>query len=312
MKSFVITFLLVITAWLAFPQNVIRFCPGPGLNDGTDEGSLYAGKDAFVYDEQYQVNYGTSTMFATNPLSYCNLTNLRAFLKFDVTSLPADVDSVFLCFMMYPYNNYCYSNCDNTFDLRYIITPWNEVTLNWSNMPAVGAPFSDTVRISFPYNGGKLRLNISNAYQEWKNGSVENDGFTIYPLDGDCNNACVSFAGYSSDFTDDTTYRPSLEIYTNQGVGVADVTKNNPVVIASPNPSQEKLTIQIVTIKPAEFELSIYDFSGKLVESCPVMATTGILNMVNINVSDYKPGVYIYQLYSAEGHATGRFVVSKP
>lgn len=216
MKNILLAFAIFTLAQVAFSQTIIRFSPGPGKNDGSDEGGLNAGKDAFVYDEQYTTNYGTSTIVITNPISTCNQTNVQAFLKFDLSTLPENVDSVFLGFYMHAYNNYCYSNCDNNFDLRYITSPWNELTLNWNNKPPAGVPFSDTIRITFPYNGGWLRFNITDAYKSWKSGTITNEGFTIFPIDGFCNNACVSFATFSSDYTDDTTSRPYLEIFTGE------------------------------------------------------------------------------------------------
>jgi len=160
-------FLLTMTAGICFPQHVMTFCPGPGLNDGSDEGGLNGGKDAYVYDELNTTNFGAQVYIATNPVSTCNLTNLQAYIKFDVSSLPSEVDSVFLWFYNWPYNVNCYSNCDNTFDLRFVTSEWNEMTLNWDNRPASGDPFSDTVRITFPYDGGPIRLDITHAYVTW-------------------------------------------------------------------------------------------------------------------------------------------------
>lgn len=310
MKTILLAFTMLTLVHVAFSQSIIRFSPGPGKNDGSDEGGLTSGKDAFVYDEQYATNYGTSTVFVTSPISTCNQTNLRAFVKFDLSSLPESVDSVFLGFYMHAYTNYCYSNCDNTFDLRFITSWWDELTLNWNNMPAAGIPFSDTVRITFPYFGGWLRFNITDAYKAWKSGSVVNEGFTIFPIDGWCNNASVSFATYSSDFVDDTTSRPYLEIFTGELSAINETKGFISNVSAFPNPAHDDLTIEFATKKPEKCTLEIIDYSGKIVENRSFTSVATGTNLIRIPVTNYKTGVYVYRICSQYGYATGRFIVN--
>lgn len=310
MKNIILTLVMLSLYWVAFPQNVIRFCPGPGLNNGTDEGGLNTGKDAYVYDEQYSTNYGTSTIVATNPISTCNQTNLQAFMKFDLTTLPESVDSVFLGFNMFAYSNYCYSNCDNSFDIRYITTPWDEMTINWSNMPTAGLPFSDTVRITFPFYGGWLRLNITDAYNNWKSGAVANEGFTIYPIDGNCNNACVSFAAYSSDFVDDTTKRPYLEIFSNESQGAYDTDSSIDHFSIFPNPVTNYFTIRFKVVKSENYLIEIMNLSGQIIESRNIEAGSTEINKVSFPVSHFPSGIYIYRLKSANKLLTGRIIVN--
>jgi hypothetical protein len=309
MKRILLSIAIALMAGISFSQSVIIFRPGPGLNDGTDEGGLNGGKDSFVYDDQSTTNFGTAVDIATNPISTCNLTNLQAYIKFDVASLPLHVDSVFLWFYNYAYNINCYSNCDNTFDLRYVTSAWDEMTLNWNNRPESGANFSETVRITFPYNGGPIRLNLTSAYLSWKNGSVPNYGFTIYPLDGDCNNACVSFAPASSDEAD-TIKRPYLEIYT-QSSGVQETNGILSQVVTFPNPVKENLNINFFVSKQKELTLTINDFTGKEIETRKVNITSPGTNSLQVNTSVFSSGLYFYRLSSSEGTASGMFVVKR-
>ena len=268
MKKIILTIAVTLIAGIVLSQSVITFCPGPGLNDGTDEGGLNGGKDSFVFDDQNTTNFGTANYAATN-----------------------------------------YSNCDNTFDLRYVTSEWNEMTINWDNKPAAGDPFSDTVRITFPYYGGPLRLNITSAYLSWKSGAIANHGFTIFPLDGNCNNACVSFASSSSDEAD-TLKRPYLVIYTHQASGLKDVNGNFSEIATYPNPAKDKLNIIFSVSKQKELTLAIYDFSGKVIETRKVNRSSTKTNFLQINTSDYSPGLYLYRISNSEGNATGRFVVT--
>lgn len=307
MKRFFFLIMAVSIVTASFSQSVMTFRPGPGLNDGTDEGGLNGGKDSFVYDEQYNVNYGTQIYVATNPISTCNLTNLQAYMKFDVTSLPGEVDSVFVWFYNFAYNVNCYSNCDNTFDLRYVESEWNEMTLTWENRPASGLPFSDTVRITFPYNGGPVRLDVTEAYRLWRAGNTPNYGFTIYPLDGWCNNACVSFAPYSSDEVEETR-RPYLEIFYHYA-GVADQQPGLSMVSVFPNPAVRELNLMCFTPRPQYLTLKISDHTGKIVESLNLEALTGT-NTFQVDISSLAPGIYAYQLIGREDQAGGKFIVA--
>lgn len=308
MKKFcsLFSFFLIVCASVA--QNVIIFQPGAGKNDGSDEGTLNGGKDSFVYDEQYLANYGTSAVFASNPLSTCNYTNLLGFIKFDISTLPSTVDSVFVGFMMGSYLNYCYSNCDNTFDLRYITSPWDEMQINWNNKPAAGEPFSDTVRISFPYQGGLLKLDITKAYKAWKSETVVNEGFTIYPLDGWCNNACVSFCPWSSDCTTDTTFRPYLEIYYGSSNGIKEESGIFSALSLYPNPAKDILNVYFNSEMPTRYTVSVFDYNGRLISKFN-NTTSGKYTQTCIDVSDYASGLYVLQLKSNNGEAKSKFMV---
>lgn len=74
---------------LALAQTPIIFQPGPGLNDGTDEGGLNGGKDVYTWDEQFSSNFGTATQCGSSPISTCNQTNRRGYIKFDLSTLPS-------------------------------------------------------------------------------------------------------------------------------------------------------------------------------------------------------------------------------
>jgi hypothetical protein len=309
MKKAILFGFFILLAVAAFPQSVMTFCPGPGLNDGTDEGGVNSGKDTFVYDELYTTNYGSSVYISTNPISTCNLTNLQAYLKFDVSGLPEDVDSVFLWVNNFPYNINCYSNCDNTFDFRFVTDPWNEMTMTWENKPASGEPFSDIIRITFPYNGGPMRIDFTHAYNAWRSGEIPNHGFTIFPLDGFCNNACVSFSPASSDH-EDMEMRPYLEIYYSN-LAIHENPDSFFDVRAFPNPATDELRLEFNIATQEAGRLVIHDHLGRTVQEMDITVPAIAGQGVRVNVSTLSPGFYCYRLMAPSGSTSGKFIVRR-
>ena len=106
---------LLITSHAAFAQDTIIFRPGPGANDSTDQGGLTGGKDVWVYEGDPASNFGTTPYIEALPISNCNATHTSAFIQFDLSTLPANVDSAFVVFNHYSHTTYCYSGCDANF-----------------------------------------------------------------------------------------------------------------------------------------------------------------------------------------------------
>src|SRR3990172_12526649 len=75
---------------VSYAQSEILFRPGPGLNNGTDEGSVNAGKDALTNgtDGFADTNYGSYPSITGTPDSNCNNAEARAYIKFELSALP--------------------------------------------------------------------------------------------------------------------------------------------------------------------------------------------------------------------------------
>ena len=79
----------------------IIFRPGPGKNDGSDNGSINAGKDTYVsgfYDgpnDHRNRNFSSEAVIVGTPKTNCNPSETKAYIQFDLSSLPADVQQVF-------------------------------------------------------------------------------------------------------------------------------------------------------------------------------------------------------------------------
>lgn len=211
------TLLIIIPLWVQtylWAQTPIIFIPGPGNNDGTDQGSLSGGKDTYVLEVNPTTNYGDAPVVYSFPITTCNSWNQIGLIQFDLSTLPIAVDSVFLHFWSWDLNTYCYSNCDNNWNLWYVGEPWNEMTVTWNDQPVIDSAFAGSFNVVFPRVGAEESYDITSAYRNWQSGTVPNYGLAFKPIDGLCSNAAVSFGGYSSDDTTfGGTHRPYLEIY---------------------------------------------------------------------------------------------------
>ncbi len=310
MKKLILSLIFITLFSASFAQSVLIFQPSSGNNDGTDEGGINGGKDAMTYDATPYDNYGAHVNVATSPVSNCNQTNLMAFIKFDVFELPENVDSVFVCFMTDSSMSYCYSNCDNNFDFRYINEDWNEMTLNWDNKPELGEPFINPINIKHFYPGGLIRVNITDVYNEWRSESEPNHGFAVYPLDGDCNNASVTFSFPSSDFTEDTTRRPYLQLYF-QSESAANIHGSLTQVSTYPNPAKGMLHIQFLTQLTGLYQVRVYDVLGSIRENKTLSADALRSQIFSLSLNNYVDGTYFYVIEGEGSRASGHFVVSR-
>ena len=194
--------------------------PGPGPNNGSDNGSANGGKDAYVHrfndgaNDYRNMNFGAEPSVIGTPRSTCNPSDAKGYIQFDLSSLPANVQQVFLGVTHIPHTTYCYSNCNADFYFYPITQSWSEKTLTFNTMPTEGAAVYGPIHITFPNDFKTREYDITTIYRNWKNGSVPNYGLAIYSPTVGCNNAAVGFSVHSSDATDQSV-RPYLRIISD-------------------------------------------------------------------------------------------------
>ncbi len=191
----------------------IIFQPGPGLNDGTDDGSINAGKDAYFYNCSGNWS-GTSNLLFGNARSNCNECNAKGYIQFNISTLPDTVEHVYLVVNHFPHSQDCYSMCEANFYFYPVLTSWDEMSPP-VEPPTEGDPIYGPINITFPNDFGKMEYDITGIYRQWKNGTVPNHGLVIYSPDVGCNNAAVSWIVHSSDSTE-IEKRPYLKIISSQ------------------------------------------------------------------------------------------------
>lgn len=217
---FLFSLLIGSVATDAQATSEIIFRPGPGKNDGSDNGSANGGKDTLIsrwYDgtnDHRNRNFGSETGIGGSPRTTCNPSDTKAYIQFDLSTLPANVQQVFFGVTHNPHTTYCYSNCNADFYFYPVSQAWNEMTLTFNTMPPEGAAVYGPINITFPNDLGTREYDITGIYRNWKNGSVPNYGLAIYSPTVGCNNAAVGFNVYSSDHQDQTL-RPYLRILSD-------------------------------------------------------------------------------------------------
>lgn len=302
MKTQLHLFLLLFISASAFAQTPIIFRPGPGNNDGTDEGGLTGGKDAFVYEGDPGLNYGSNAVVEALPISNCNATHCEAFMQFDLTTLPANVESVHLVVKHAPHTTYCYSGCAADFYFAILTGAWDEMTINYNNFPARGDDFYGPVPISFPNDFGTVEYDITDAYIAWKSGATPNYGFTIYTPTIDCNNAAVYFMVSSSDDTEEAN-RPCLKIVESSS-GIDKGTQKTRCTVF-PSPASDALNVVFTLSSPQTVSFSLTDLTGRTVYATEKMLNSGE-QKINLSLSTIQAGMLLYTLTTTEGSISGK------
>ena len=210
LRTFVVTAVCLLSI-VSLARSEIVFRPGPGLNDGTDNGSANGGKDSWAHGSEPGTNFGVDPYILGSPVSNCNPWTFKAYIQFDLSTLPANVQQVFLGVTHFPHTTYCYSNCDADFYFYPVTESWNEMTLTYDTMPSEAAPLYGPINISFPNDFGNREYDITSIYRAWKDSSVPNHGLAIYSPTVGCNNAAVTFSVHSSDAAEENN-RPYLKI----------------------------------------------------------------------------------------------------
>lgn len=293
----------LISANFLLAQNPIIFRPGPGANNGSDEGNLSGGKDAWTYEGDPTTNYGDYVSIQALPISNCNSTSCSAFIQFDLSTLPAAVDSVFLVFKHASHTAYCLSGCDANFYFARITQAWNEMTIDYTNIPTKDTAFYGPINITFPNDFGERKYDITNTYSLWKSGSAPNYGMTIYSTTIACNNAAVFFSVSSSDDTS-ATNRPYLKIYESI-TGIQNNKASGFNLQCLPNPASDLLHLNF-NLKNSEYvKIQLFDLTGRMVFDKESIMNEGP-QAFSIPLTAFESGLYFYCLSTKDGCVSGK------
>ncbi|HXU26809.1 MAG TPA: DNRLRE domain-containing protein [Bacteroidia bacterium] len=307
MKHVYLFVCFIFLSGLMLAQTPIIFRPGPGLNDGTDEGGANTGKDLYVTDGD-NITHGDEGAFTTSPVSNCNNTTVISFFKFDVSTLPAVVDSVVLVFHHYDPAPYCYSNCVADFHFAVVTQPWSETTLQFTSLPTKDpTPFYTMLNHQWNDSLKEKGYNITPTYLDWRNGTIANNGFEIYSSTIGCNNACVYFNGRTSD---DTTsggaYRPYLAIYTPTN-GIASYLSKKLGLVCYPNPSSDETNLVFMLDATQRIKFELFDVSERLMYSEDYLLNAGN-NKITVGLHKIDAGLYHYRLETKLGIVSGKII----
>jgi|GEM_PF-3010585 len=206
--------LILMTLITGSAKADIMFRPGPGLNDGSDNGSISAGKDSTT--PGCLTTNGTSEVVQGLPRSSCNSCNEKGYIKFDVATLPAEAYQVMMGLEEIAVPGCFGGNCTANFYFYPLTTEWNEIALGEgleTPPPEGAAVLGPFLRTSIPpgTKGGLKEYDITPLYRGWKDGSIPNHGLVVYSPEGTCNNGAARFIFYSSD-SSEPAKRPYLRV----------------------------------------------------------------------------------------------------
>ena len=214
------------------PPGTVTLQPGPGLNDGSDDGSATKGKDTWIHNGGPA--YGPAT--GGNPSIdlwniSCNPSRGRGLLRFSMDGLPTQN---IISAKVYMYtsvffngNGWPWPAGDQQVSVRKLTSDWNEKTQGWDNPPSFDPAIIDPKVVHTVGKGppGKapyiefqdwLSFDITDLYKGWANGSIPNYGVMFYLDTSVCQNG-DSFNMYTSDYSSDVSLRPKLVVTAAPG-----------------------------------------------------------------------------------------------
>jgi len=200
------------------PPDTVTLQPGPGLNNGTDDGSATRGKDTWI-NNLSPVSPGDGTFYLWN--ISCNQYRGRGLLRFSLDGLPKqNITSA----KVYMYTSVYFNGSgspwpagDQKVSLRKLTADWNEKTVSWDNPPGFDPAVIDpkvvrTTGVKPPAKEFQdwLSFDITDLYKGWANGSIPNHGIMFYLDTSVCQNG-DEFTMYTSDWAD-SSLRPKLVV----------------------------------------------------------------------------------------------------
>lgn len=201
--------------------NAFTLQPAPGKNDGTDDGSPNAGKDAGVFG-QTSGGWQTHNFAKDSPVyvmnSTCNDSTGYAYLQFSLASLPAQGIAsakvqVYAGSMVV--NNMAANPTDPVFAARRVTSAWDESKMTWSSgQPTYDSTVVDSQTLS-GVAGNKSAVNawltydITNLYKGWASGTTPNYGLRFSHENGSCMNGWLGLFYTSNDQPAAPTGAPS-------------------------------------------------------------------------------------------------------
>jgi len=233
--------------------STLTFQPGPGLNDGTDQGTVDAGKDGYTFSLSGGGNGDSG--WAHHFLSTCNNFRSYSYYRFDVEDLPAADDVVSVELHLWHNMNRSYGwpwqASVTKFALHEVTSGWEENALRWyappSHVPTPVATADLDTSHGRPNGGGNTiyfegwkSMDVTDLYGRWQAAPVTNKGLMYKRTQAWCENANAEYVAQSdmvdvpeSIFDTRAEYRPKLVITYRSEPSNQDptVTIDGPLVI---------------------------------------------------------------------------------
>jgi len=164
-------------------------------------------QDAHVYSASANSNYGNNQNLILSA-ACCPRTFYRAYLKFNLTSIPAQRPA--RAELWWYQHTGGGAGCLNA-DLHRVTGSWSESTINWNNKPTHDPTVEASLCIGDSGSPGWKRFDATKIVSDWLLGIWPNEGFTIKdPTEATAGSGRVG-QGYSKEYADPGK-RPFLRV----------------------------------------------------------------------------------------------------
>ena len=167
------------------------------------------GKDSYIYSNYPDDNYGNINSVAIGHIVTWG--SFRAYFHFNLNDLPAGADIINATLKLYQYDYQVSFGVLQGFEIGiYRINGlWEENSITWNTKPSYKSTPESTFSVT-PDAITWLSWDITSLAQGWLNGSIPNYGVVLRDTDETTGNIFIKC--YSSDFTDNSSACPNLEI----------------------------------------------------------------------------------------------------
>jgi YVTN family beta-propeller protein len=160
------------------------------------------------------VTVNSNTQNGSNPLLTVSKTGPnRAFIRFDLSTLPADTTGTGVARASLRLFVLSESSA-GSFDLFRVGGAWTEGTISGTNMPTLGTVITTGVAISSANVMKFVDIDITAAVQDWLNGTIPNHGIALVP------NSSLLNVSFESKESLKTSHNPELLIFLKGPAGI--------------------------------------------------------------------------------------------
>ena len=264
------------------------------------------GKDAIIGNlpSSASANKGNHHDFAG--VAWTNggiVSNLRALIEFDFTSLPTNITIDSAQLSLYGYTStanigHSTRSGSNECVLQRITQSWDENIVTWNNQPNTIPQNEVTLPASTSVNQHYLNIDVTNLIVDMISDSIGNHGMML-KLKTEQHFRSLLFA--SSD-NQDSTLHPELTIHYSMLTSLSEFTsKKQSSFNIFPNPAHSLTSIK--TGLDGLKEIELLDISGKHVKS---FSFTN--NEFNLSLDQLSKGVYFIRLNNGNYSETKKLV----
>jgi hypothetical protein len=290
-----LTFISFLFFSICFSQTEITLTPNSN-----------EGKDAIVFSNEANTNYGNYTDFISSAWTFSGSPGtIRSLIQFDLTSIPVGSTINFAYLSLYSYNSqfngsHSTLNGSNESIICRVTSPWDESTVTWNNQPSSNMINAITLSQSTNSIQDYLDNDITNMVQDMINNPSTNYGFLIKLVTEEYYRRMV----FGSSDNPDNNLHPKLVINYTPSLNEIENVSNNAFFNIHPNPASDFLNIQFDNSVDELKLIEISNTNGQKIENILTSDSN-----VNLNISTLPKGIYFVNIKSENNIVTKKVLI---